>query len=228
MPVRRTEHERHRRQHVFEHRHVLAHVALVFHAELRQRAATDDQHALVQPRTNRRGRKHQGVDRRAAKRLDVGPGGRRAPDRLCHSFREVPTAALVAVADGLFAGIEDVLDRGRIRLRERQRQACRLDRRGFAGEVLQDQLGRLAQVLEVPGFDPADGAPRVGERRGAVRRLAIVEMHELERIRLGKSRIERILVEDVSEGALFARGLHGLTESRPLDAAPALQARDCR
>ena len=119
---------------------------------------------------------HQGGDGGGAEVLDVGPDGLEQPALLGHRLGHVAAAPLVAVADGLLAAAEDVVDRQGVDV-------------GLVEQVEQGQggggLGR--QVVEqdhrrqrlVDALAPAHDGPEVVE--GADAGGAVLGRHRLQR-----------------------------------------------
>ena len=85
-------------------------VPLVLHPELGEGAAADHGHAREHARGHQAARDRQRVDGPAAEALDVHPGGAHAAGLLGHRLRQVPAAALIAVAHRLLAAADHVVD----------------------------------------------------------------------------------------------------------------------
>ena len=151
--------------HVLEDGQVVSQVPFELHAELGQRTTGHHRHPAEDARGHEAGRHHQGGDGCGAEVLHVGARCLPEPGRLGHRLGHVAAAALVAVADGLLAAAEDVLDRVRVDARGRRGDASSARQAvALRGQVLQHHGGgRGLRRRRGPG------ASRRRRRRGSPR-----------------------------------------------------------
>jgi hypothetical protein len=102
--------KRRRAQAIVENWHASVEKRLEFHAELGQRSAGDHRNALVQARFHQGTGGDQRGGRSGAKVLHIHARRIGAAAHLADAFRHPPGAALIAVAGGLLAAADDVID----------------------------------------------------------------------------------------------------------------------
>jgi hypothetical protein len=175
--------------------------ALELHAELREGTAGHHDDTLVDPSLDESRRHDDRVHRARTERLHVAAVGVHERTRFGDGLGHGAAASVVAVPDGFFSGADGILDRGGIDVVGRQEHAEGVNSPGFAGEVLEQNVGAQRLVLVVRPRESPHHAAVEAERQVApalVRLLA--QTHEVEQIDVGHELVEATLVKDLSEG----------------------------